>query len=172
MLEGWSSSPPGQDVHTDIDELLTARVRGLGYLGHSLLGDVVHCIARERNELLRHPKTPRPKAARPLTGRVTTSTNGMHAIRYIPAEDLRRPPEPEPLSVRRLMPSSRDSDIARGYGTLHGNARLSAGARGEIAEYALGGASVHDRPTRRSARAARSCEVGVSRALGGGGTCQ
>jgi hypothetical protein len=44
----------GQEVHTGVDELLTDRVRSPAHLGHLLVGDVVHRVAGERDQVLRH----------------------------------------------------------------------------------------------------------------------
>ena len=48
----------GQQVHAGVQGLLDHRVRGLGHRGHVLVGDVVHRVGIERDQVPRHPMTP------------------------------------------------------------------------------------------------------------------
>jgi hypothetical protein len=53
-IRGFLFQAAGQEVHTGVDELLTDRVRSPAHLGHLLVGDVVHRVAGERDQVLRH----------------------------------------------------------------------------------------------------------------------
>jgi hypothetical protein len=50
--------PAGRHIDAGVDGLLDHRVRGLGHIRPLFVGDVVHRVGTERDQVLRHPMTP------------------------------------------------------------------------------------------------------------------